>query len=142
MALAVNFTVMHNLEVAAFRQLVFGVMASGGAALELGRRTGNLVMADGALLFRIDSQRGEVGGHAGVAGRAVLSGVDIMIEINGLLGQIHLNGPGRDMCELRGAGRQSQSGDYQSGGAERQQLFHRVTSSWSLHETKAHAAEA
>ena len=142
MTLAVNFTVMHDLEIAAFCLLVLGIVASRGTALELGRRTGNLVMADGALLFRIDSQRGEMRGHAGMAGRAVLSSMDIMIEINGLLGQIHLNGPGRDMCELRGAGRQSQSGDYQSGGAERQQLFHRVTSSWSLHETKAHAAEA
>lgn len=139
MAPAVNFAVMHNLEIAAFRLLVFRIMATGSTALELGRRSGHLVMADGALILRIDSQRGEVGGHAGMAGRAVLGSMDIMIEIDGLLGQIHLDGPGRDMCELRGAGRQSQSGDYQSGGAERQQLFHRVTSSWSLHETKAHA---
>ena len=117
MALAVDFTVMDDLEVAAFSLLVFRIVTTGSSTLELGRGAGHLMMADGALIFRIDDQRGEVSGHAGVTGRAVLSRMDIMIEIDGPIGQIHLDGSGRDICELRGAGRQSQSGDYQSGGA-------------------------
>ena len=57
MALAEDFAVMHDLEVAALGLLVFGVVAACGAALELRGGSGHLVMAYGALLLRIDGQR-------------------------------------------------------------------------------------
>jgi hypothetical protein len=46
------------------------------------------------------------------------------------------------MCKLRGGCRQSQSGDKKSGGADRQQLFHGGTSSWSILKTKLILTEA
>ena len=125
MAATEDLTVVDDLEVRIFGVHIFGIMAASGTALELGSSAGDLMMAHGALLLIIDSERREVCGHLGVADRAVVAGMDIVVEIHGLLRQLHLDGAGGDMCELRGGGRQGQSGDKQGGGANRQQLFHR-----------------
>ena len=125
MAATEDLTVVDDLEVRIFGVHIFGIMAASGTALELGSSAGDLMMAHGALLLIIDSERREVCGHLGVADRAVVAGMDIVVEIHGLLRQLHLDGAGGDMCKLRGGCRQSQSGDKKSGGADRQQLFHR-----------------
>ena len=125
MAAAEDLTVVDDLEVRIFGVHIFGIMAASGTALELGSSAGDLMMAHGALLVVVHGQRGEVGRHLGMASRTIRSGVDVVVKVNGLLRTVHLDGAGGDMCKLRGSGRQSQSGDKKSGGADRQQLFHR-----------------
>ena len=125
MAATEDLAVVNDLEVGVLDKHIFRIMAASGTALELGSSAGDLMMAHGALLVVVHGQRGEVGRHLGVASRTVRSGVDVMVEVNGLLRAVHLDGAGGDMCKLRGGCRQSQSGDKKSGGADRQQLFHR-----------------
>ena len=125
MAATEDLAVVNDLEVRVLDMHVFRIMTASGTALELGSSAGDLMMAHGALLVVVHGQRREVGRHLGMASRTVRSGVDVMVEVNGLLRTVHLDGAGGDMCKLRGSGRQSQSGDKKSGGADRQQLFHR-----------------
>ena len=130
-----DLAVVNDLEVGVLGMHVFRIMAASGTTLELGRSAGDLMMAHSALLVVIHGQRGEVGRHLGMASRTVRSGVDVVVKENGLIRTVHLDGTGGNMSKLRGGSRQSQSGDKKSGGADRQQLFHRGTSSWSILKT-------
>lgn len=123
MASSVDGTVMHDLVVAAFGMHILGIVAAARSAAELGRHAGNRMMAGGALLVSINHKRREMRRKIGVAGGAVLTRMDIVVEQNRLLGQVHLDGPGGYVQELSSCGKSEGDGaDY--GSTERHQFIH------------------
>ncbi len=58
-----QISIMHDLEITAFGQLVLGVVATDRAAFEFRSYIGDFMMASGTLSLRIDDQWGKMSWH-------------------------------------------------------------------------------